>query len=60
MPLLFIAMQNSKTPLGIAERGFLRCLAERFDRNYCKTLSREGILCIRPGVYFRGGRQDCK
>ena len=28
MPLLFIAMQKSKTPLSIAERGFLRCLAE--------------------------------
>ena len=39
MPLLFIPMQNSKTPLSIAERGFLRCLADRFDRNYCKTLS---------------------
>ena len=39
MPLLFIAMQKSKTPLSIAERGFLRCLAERFYRNYCKTLS---------------------
>ena len=30
MPLLFIAIQNSKTPLSIAERGFLRCLADSF------------------------------
>ena len=27
-------------PLEYLQRHFLRCLAERFDRNYCKTLSR--------------------
>lgn len=51
MPLLFIAMQNSKTPLSIAERGFLRCLAEHFDRNYCKTLSR-GASCASVRAFI--------
>ena len=39
MPLLFIAMQNSKTPLSIAERGFLRCLAELNRSNwFCRPV----------------------
>ena len=54
MPLLFIAMQNSKTPLSIAERGLKRCLAERFDRNYCKTLSRGASCASVRSLIFEG------
>ena len=44
MPLLFIAMQKSKTPLSIAERGFLRCLADRFMKN-------NGIISLQYSDY---------
>ena len=48
MPLLFIAMysnvQNSKPPLSIAERGFLRCLADRFMKN-------NGIISLQYSDY---------
>ena len=39
-------------PLEYLQRHFLRCLAERFDRNYCKTLSRGVASCASVRAFI--------
>lgn len=45
-------MSKIAKPLSASLKGvFWRCLAERFDRNYCKTLSR-GASCASVRAFI--------